>query len=104
MQSACLAGIEPLGQIMRIPKVQIPYLRTLDAHDAEKRSRWNSEEAGVTRRSDGHIHDLGTTQCLRIQRKIRRRQRVIGIANHRRNGTAGLSVVGGMCHGQNLFL
>ena len=46
VQSPRLATIEALSQIMRIPEVEIPDLRALDAHNAEEVPRRHLECLG----------------------------------------------------------
>ena len=60
VQSARLATVEALSQIMRVPEVEIPDLRALDAHDPEEVPRRQLECLGFPRRHRelGNFGDL----------------------------------------------
>src|SRR6516162_3464593 len=63
-----LATVEAFCQVMRVPEVQVPNLRALDAHNAEEVSRGRLECLGVPRRH----RELGDFGQLSLRRVVKR--------------------------------
>src|SRR6516164_2158258 len=83
VQSPRLATIEALGQVMRVPEVEVADLWALDAHNAEEVSRRHLECLGVPWRH----HDLGNFGQLIarfvVKRGVERWQLLDRIRQHR---------------------
>src|SRR6516162_8557071 len=83
VQGPRLATVEAFCQVMRVPEVEVPNLRALDAHNAEEVSRRHLECLGVPRRHRelGNFGQL--SPCLVVKRGVKRWQLLDRIRQHR---------------------
>ena len=84
VQSPRLATVEALSQVMRVPEVEIPDLRALDAHNPEEVPRRHLECLGFPRRhrelgNFGHLSPCPVVKC-----GVERWQLLDRIRQHRR--------------------
>jgi hypothetical protein len=84
MQRACLAAEETLGQIVRIPKVEITDLRAIDADDAENMPGGDYEGPRVTRRHKDLASPAQAVPYPRVESRVIGRQPRHRIADHGR--------------------
>src|SRR6516165_2971823 len=68
VQSPRLATVEALCQVMRVPEVEVPNLRALDADNTEEVSRRHLERLGFPRRhrelgNFGHFRPYLVVKC-----------------------------------------
>src|SRR5215472_11428088 len=84
MQSPRLAAVEALGQVMRIPEVEVSDLRTLDTDNAEEVTCRDLERLGLPRRHHdvGNFGQLGARPV--VKRGIERWRLLDRICQHRR--------------------
>src|SRR5438067_5595052 len=83
VQSPRLAAVEALGQVMRIPQVEVPDLRALDADNAEERSGRHLECLGLPGWY-GELGDFGQLSARPvIKRGVERWQMLDRICQHR---------------------
>src|SRR6516165_1963606 len=84
VQSPRFATVEALCQVMRVPEVEVPNLRALDADNAEEVPRRHLECFGFPRqhRELGNIGKLSA--CRVVKRGVERWQLLDRIRQHRR--------------------
>jgi len=100
MQRAGFAGVEPLGQIILRPEVQVTDLWPLDLGNPKEMSRRHGKAACVTRGDGDLVHFGQRFARASVKRHIRHGQRFDGIADYGRNSAAGVGIMG-RCHSGN---
>ena len=100
MQRAGFAGVEPFGQIVLRPKVQITDLWPLDRGNPKEMPRRHGKAACVTRGDGDLVHFGQRFARASVKRHVRHGQRFDGIADHGRNSAAGVGIMG-RCHSGN---
>lgn len=85
MQCPCFARKEPLAQIGRVPQVQIAHLRSLDRGDSKETARRHIKTARLACRHQNLCDPLPACPGRVIGRKVRLRQTLDRIADHRRD-------------------
>src|SRR5215472_18506125 len=84
VQSPRLATIEAFSQVMRVPEVEVPDLRALDADNAEEVPGRHLECFGLPRRYREFGNSGQPSACPVIKRGVERWQLLDRIRQHRR--------------------